>query len=317
MKRLLISILLGFGLAAVVPALAQAPASAPAGTTGQCKDGSWSTGATKKGACRGHKGVKEWYGAAASATATGSAGGETAAPAKTSRASRHASADEGAAAAAARPADATGQCKDGSWTTGATKKGACRGHKGVREWFGAAAGTSAAATTSSPAATSTSASASSPGATGVPPTPKPVDATGQCNAGTWYTGTTKKGACRGHRGVKEWFGPANPVPTPASAPAPMPASPAPRPAPPAAVPGAPSSPAATAPHAGMPAALNPANRTQAAGGGAGKVWLNTESKVYHCQNDEWYGKTKQGEYVSESDAVAKGAHAAHGKACSK
>jgi uncharacterized protein DUF3761 len=306
MKRLLVSILLGFGIVVAVPALAQAPASAPAGTTGQCKDGSWTTGAAKKGACRGHKGVKEWYGAAVSATAAGSAASDTAAPAKQSRASRHASTDNGAAAAA-RPADATGQCKDGSWTTGAAKKGACRGHKGVREWFGAAAGTGATATTSSTSA----------GATGVPPTPKPADATGQCNDGTWYTGATKKGACRGHRGVKEWFGPANPVPTPANAPAPMPASPAPRPAPPTPVPGAPSSSPATAPHAGMPAALNPANRTQAAGGGAGKVWLNTESKVYHCQNDEWYGKTKQGEYVSESDAVDRGAHAAHGKSCSK
>ena len=56
---------------------------------------------------------------------------------------------------------------------------------------------------------------------------------------------------------------------------------------------------------------------QAPGGGAGKVWANDTSKVYHCEADKYYGKTKHGEYLTEADAKAKGFRAEHGKACSK
>jgi hypothetical protein len=49
---------------------------------------------------------------------------------------------------------------------------------------------------------------------------------------------------------------------------------------------------------------------QAAGGGNGMVWVNSESHVYHKEGSKWYGKTKNGKYISEADAIKEGDHAA-------
>lgn len=48
--------------------------------------------------------------------------------------------------------------------------------------------------------------------------------------------------------------------------------------------------------------------TQAAGGGNGKVWVNTKSGVYHKEGDRWYGRTQEGKYMTEDEANKAGYH---------
>lgn len=44
--------------------------------------------------------------------------------------------------------------------------------------------------------------------------------------------------------------------------------------------------------------------------GPGMVWVNLDSGVYHYENSRYYGKTKNGKYMSETDAVKAGYRAA-------
>ena len=135
------------------------------------------------------------------------------------------------------------------------------------------------------------------------PAGAPAGTTGICKDGSYSNAPSKRGACAGHKGVKDWYeaetATAPKVPA-AKAPATAPSA-APAPAAPAAAPMATGKTAAPA----MPAA----------GGGNGEVWVNTASKVYHCPGTKYYGKTKAGSYMTEPAALAAGAHADHGKAC--
>jgi len=38
----------------------------------------------------------------------------------------------------------------------------------------------------------------------------------------------------------------------------------------------------------------------------GMVWVNAKTKVYHTAGDRWYGKTKNGQWMTEADAVKAG-----------
>jgi hypothetical protein len=117
----------------------------------------------------------------------------------------------------------------------------------------------------------------------VAPAQSTATVTATCKDGTAFTGTKRAGACRGHGGVQSWGEAASPA-------------------------NAPSQP-------GTQLAPTTTQRTTPAPAGAGQVWVNTASKVYHCPGTRWYGKTKQGSYMSEAEARAQGARPDHGKAC--
>jgi hypothetical protein len=141
-----------------------------------------------------------------------------------------------------------------------------------------------------------------------PPADAPAGATGLCKDGTYWTNATKKGACHGHKGIKTWYAADTSASGGAAASAPA-AAPAPAPAPSA----APKTTSSASSSSTKSSSTPPANA--APGGGPGLVWVNSSSKVYHCPSDRWYGKTKNGSYMSEAQAKAQGDRPDHGKAC--
>jgi len=122
----------------------------PANATAQCKDGTYSTAKTRRGACSGHGGVATWF--ADDSKSTKSAAKETKADAKragkateetgktAARATKEgASATRDATRTVSKPsdapADATAKCKDGAYSHAKQHRGACSGHGGVAEWY--------------------------------------------------------------------------------------------------------------------------------------------------------------------------------------
>jgi hypothetical protein len=123
--------------------------------------------------------------------------------------------------------------------------------------------------------------------------------TATCRDGSAFSGTSRSGACRGHGGVGTWGTTAAATTTAAGSDAAAP-------------------PAKTADTAPPPqsSAARKASATRATGGGNGQVWVNASSKVYHCEGDRYYGKTKAGSFMSETAAKAAGDRPSGGKTCS-
>lgn len=80
-----------------------------------------------------------------------------------------------------------------------------------------------------------------------------------------------------------------------------------------------SSPAPAAPTSTKkaPTVVNNASASDiSAAQASGKVWVNTASGVYH-KSGRYYGKTKEGKFMSEDDAKKAGYHAAKSEIGSK
>jgi len=155
----------------------------------------------------------------------------------------------------------------------------------------------AAMATTAPNATAPSARAgiTTPATSSSTPSTPDANVSGVCKDGSAFNAASTKGACRGHGGIDKKAVAATSGAPSASTPASV---------------------APAAPVTGKPVAKTDLSQAAPApGGGAGKVWANDSSKVYHCQSDKYYGKTKHGEYLTEADAKVKGFHAEHGKVC--
>ena len=73
--------------------------------------------------------------------------------------------------------------------------------------------------------------------------------------------------------------------------------------------------AGVVPPASPPTAQPQVPKVSSAGNPDVKVWVNTDSGTYHCPGTRWYGKTREGQYLTQKQAQDKGYHPAGSRAC--
>lgn len=59
------------------------------------------------------------------------------------------------------------------------------------------------------------------------------------------------------------------------------------------------------------------SKDPAPGGAPNLVWANSHTKRYHCPGGKYYGRTYQGSYVDETDAIEDGYKPSNRTGCSK
>ena len=135
--------------------------------------------------------------------------------------------------------------------------------------------------------------------------------TATCKDGTSFSGPSRREACVGHKGVQE-FGAATTAGPAAAGAAAGSTTASPKPVPIPATQNAPARSASPAPVSAAARAL-----PTAVSNTSGQVWVNSASKIYHCQGDQACGKTKAGSFTTEAAAKAEGDRPSRGKVCSQ
>jgi len=59
------------------------------------------------------------------------------------------------------------------------------------------------------------------------------------------------------------------------------------------------------------------SKDAAPGGSQSLVWANSHTKRYHCFGAKYYGRTYDGAYVDETEAIEDGYRPSNGTGCSK
>ena len=59
------------------------------------------------------------------------------------------------------------------------------------------------------------------------------------------------------------------------------------------------------------------SKDPAPGGAPNLVWANSHTKRYHCPGTKYYGRTYQGSYVDETDAIEDGFRPSNRTGCSR